>query len=93
MPVRNGDTIDVHQLPACALYSRKQSNHFLMTVAAHGALREKIAQAERMTGKQTMVTAKLFGARNKRTDVTTDNEIKHSEKIQNEKRRLAGYVE
>lgn len=93
MAVRTGDTIDVHQLPTCAVLNRSQTNHFLMTVAAHGSLREKLRMAEKMNGKQLNVTAKLYGPNTNKTEVTADKEIEISSKIQKEKRRLAGYVD
>lgn len=90
MPIRDGDKINVHDLPRCAQISSRHSTMFLAELMSDPILKEKIAKAERMTGKQTEATAQLYGRNDRGDNVTPEYELKFAEKITEEKRRLAG---
>jgi hypothetical protein len=105
--MRYGSKFDINQLTPEAILSvrlnRVLFNHITQNT---NGLRDKLTQAEKArdtmlkkdgiiqrTPTQTVVTAMLYGRNDGGNNLPTDFEIKHSEKIQNEKRRLAGYVE
>lgn len=90
MPVRDGDKINVPELPKSAVINSRHSAMFLAELMSDPVLKEKIARAERMTGKQTEATAQLYGRNDRGDNVTTDAELQYAEKLNAEKRRLAG---
>lgn len=107
MPIRDGEKFDIHQLPECAVISGRTNIALFECIAQNTkGLRDKLALAEQVRDRiasekgiaqknpsQLIVTEIVCGKNNKKNYVPTDFEMKHSEKIQKEKRRLAGYAE
>jgi hypothetical protein len=91
MSAREGDKFNIHELPSNTQISGRITSDFLERVANHTTLKEKLAKAERITGKQTMATAVLYGRNDNGNNICTDTESQIQEKIMKEKRRLAGY--
>lgn len=87
---REGEKFDIHQLPPSYKVGIRETAEFLNLVAGDSALRDKLKQAERFTGKQHMATAMLYGRNDRGDNVAREKEINHSEKILKEKRRMLG---
>lgn len=105
MAMRDGSKIDIHQLPPEVIISMRLNNELFRHVSQNtSGIRDKLALAEKARDQmlksdgviqkkpsQTVVTAMLFGRNDGGDNLPTEFEINHSEKIQEEKRRLAGY--
>jgi hypothetical protein len=87
--VRRHGLYDIHSLdPTGCEVSVHANMDFCNKVMNSSALREKLVIAEQITGKQTAVTAMLFGRNDGAKDTATQNELKMQEKIMREKKRM-----
>lgn len=105
--MRDGSKFDIHQLPQHVIISARLTRELFNHVSQNtNGLRDKITQAEKARDTmlkedgiiqkkptQTVVTAMLYGRNDGGDNLPTQFELEHSEKIQSEKRRLAGYDE
>lgn len=103
--MRDGSKIDIHQLPPEVMISMRLNNVLFHNVSQNNnGLRDKLALAEKARDQmlkndgviqkkptQTVVTAMLYGRNDGGNNLPTEFELNHAEKIQEEKRRLAGY--
>ena len=103
--MRDGSKFDITQLPPEVIISARLNRVLFHQVSQNtNGLRDKLAQAEKTRDAmlksdgviqkkptQTVVTAMLYGRNDGGDNLPTEFEMNHSEKIQNEKRRLAGY--
>lgn len=103
--MRDGSKIDIHQLPPEVMISMRLNNMLFHNVSQNtNGIRDKLALAEKTRDQmlkndgviqksptQTVVTAMLYGRNDGGDNLPTEFEMNHAEKIQEEKRRLAGY--
>lgn len=87
---RTGDKFDIHSMDPSGRVGIRETSEFLTMVLNDPTLKDRIAMAEKMNGKQTMATAMLWGRNDGGNNVAQENEINHSEKILKEKRRMLG---
>lgn len=85
---RTGDKFDIHSMHPSGRIGAEETSEFLDIVFNDSNLRDKIAKAEKINGKQTMVTALLYGRNDGGNNVTKQKEIDMAEKILKEKRRM-----
>lgn len=81
---------DIHSLdPTGCEIGERVNKDFINRVAGSSVLRERLAIAEKFTGKQTVVTAILYGRDDGSVkDLPDDKQIKLQEKIMKEKKRM-----
>lgn len=89
MEKRNG-LYNIHDLdPTGCEISGRANFDFLNKVSASSELRERLAKAESLTGKQTVVTALLFGRNDgSKKDLASEKALKMQEKIMAERKRM-----